>query len=124
MNRTMTADLIVDFPHKRNHQAVRFAHMAQVHVVTRHCETHNVARHELWYTESDYHRMRLDAKTRKRLALLRAQRSSVSFTKNQMRSSADERRQNVLLSLEPNIILPLYPVQYVTEICNRMSRAS
>jgi len=120
----MTTDLIVDFPHQRNHRAVYFADIAEVHVVTRHCEAHNVARHELWYTESDYHQMRLAAATRKRLALLRAQRSSVSFTKNQMRSLADERRQNVLLSLEPNIIPPIYPVQYATEICIRMSRAS
>jgi len=101
-------DLIVDFPHKRNRQAVRFAHMAQVHVVTRHCETHNVARHELWYTETDYHRMRieirLDAET-KRLALLMALRSSVSFSRSNLSSPlADERRQDKVLSIESNII--------------------
>ena len=73
----MTADLIVDFPHQRNYRAVQFADMTQVYVVKRHCEAHNIARHELWYTKSDYHQMRLDAATRKRLALLMAVRSSV-----------------------------------------------
>ena len=120
----MSTDLIENFPHQRSHRVVRFAVMSQLYIVEHNWERHNVARHELWYTESDYHQMRLAAATRKHLALLRAQRSSVSFTKNQMKSLADERRQNVLLSLEPNIILPIYPVQYVTEICNRMSRAS
>ena len=104
----MTADLIVDFPHKRNRQALRFADMVQVHVVTRHCETHDVARHELWYTETDYHRMRieirLDAET-KRLALLMALRSSVSFSRSNLSSPlADERRQDKVLSIESNII--------------------
>ena len=79
-SRTMTADLILDFPHQHNHRAVQFADMTQAHVVKRHCETQNVALHELWYTESEYHQMRRDAATRKRLALLMAERSSVSFT--------------------------------------------
>eukprot|EP00984_Skeletonema_dohrnii_P031262 scaffold23502_cov161-Skeletonema_dohrnii-CCMP3373.AAC.9 len=52
--------------------------MVEVHIVTCHCETHKIARHELWYTESDYHRMRLAEERRKRKALLRAQRSSIS----------------------------------------------
>ena len=52
----------------------------------------HIARHELWYTESDYHRMRLaaDAERRKRKALSRAQRSSVSFIRNQLSSLGDE----------------------------------
>jgi hypothetical protein len=55
-------DMILDFPHQRNHQVVRFADLAQLHIVERHedNETHNVARHELWYTESDYYSMKLD----------------------------------------------------------------
>ena len=82
MTRTKTTDLIVDFPHNRTRR-VRFAGRTQVIVFKRHYETHNVARHELWYTDSEYHQMRVVAETRKRLAYLRAQRSLVSFTRNQ-----------------------------------------
>jgi hypothetical protein len=65
---TMTmAALIVDFPHQHNHhRAVRFADdTAQVHIVERHedYDTENkVARHELWYTNAEYHNMRLAAR--------------------------------------------------------------
>ena len=40
---------------------VQFANKAQITVVERHedYEENNVARHELWYTEADYHRMKL-----------------------------------------------------------------
>ena len=123
MPRTKTTDLIVDFPHNRTRR-VRFAGRTQVIVFKRHFETHNVARHELWYTDSEYHQMRVVAETRKRLAYLRAQRSSVSFTRNQMKSFADERRRGAILSLEPSIIPPIYPVQYATEICTHMHTAS
>jgi hypothetical protein len=47
-------DLIVDFPHQRNHPVVRFADTAQMYIV----ERHGVARHELWYTKAEYYSMR------------------------------------------------------------------
>ena len=56
--RNQHLDLIVDFPRQRNHLAVSFADMVQVRIVERHGETDNVARHELWYTESEYYWMR------------------------------------------------------------------
>jgi hypothetical protein len=44
--------------------------MSQLYIVEHNWERHNVARHELWYTKSDYHRMKRAAKARR--ALLRA----------------------------------------------------
>jgi hypothetical protein len=62
----MTADLIVDFPHQRNHhRAIRFADTAQIRMVERHEDydsENKVARHELWYTKAEYHSMRLAAR--------------------------------------------------------------
>eukprot|EP00984_Skeletonema_dohrnii_P011899 scaffold4777_cov120-Skeletonema_dohrnii-CCMP3373.AAC.1 len=66
----MSTDLIENFPHQRNHRVVRFAVMSQLYIVEHNWERHNVARHELWYTKSDYHRMKRAAKARR--ALLRA----------------------------------------------------
>ena len=95
---TLTDHMIVYFPHqrihRRRHRAVQFADdIAEVHVF----EPHSIARHELWYTEWENHRMRLDAETRTsiiRLASVREQRQkssvSVSFTLNQLISLADE----------------------------------
>lgn len=108
-------------PHHRKHREVRFDDTEEIHVVKSHCET---APQELWYTESDFRRMKLAEKRRRRLAELREQRSSLSFTKKQLKTFADERRQDALLSLEPNIIPPVFPVEYAKEICDRMSRAS
>ena len=109
-------------PHHRKRREIRFDDTVKIHVVKSHCET--VAPNELWYTDSDYRRMKLAEKTRRRLAVLREQRSSLSFTKKQLKMFDDERQQDALLSLEPNIIPPVFPVEYAKEICDRMSRAS
>jgi hypothetical protein len=54
-------DLIVDFPHQRNLQMVRFADVAQLHIVERHEDRKkNVSRHDLWYTKSDYDSMKVE----------------------------------------------------------------
>jgi hypothetical protein len=56
------AHLIVDFPHQRKgkQRVVRFADTAQLRIVKRHEDT--VARHELWYTKSEYDLMTLAIK--------------------------------------------------------------
>ena len=122
ITRTKATDLIEaeDFPHHCKPR-VRFADRVQVHVFEHHCETDNVARNELWYTESEYDQMKLAAKTLKRLTKLRERRSSLNFTKKQLKNFADEHRQDALLSLEPNIIPPKYPAQYAVEICSGTS---
>jgi len=51
----MNADLILDFPHQRKSRAVHFAETAQLHIFKR----PNVARHELFYTSSEYDLMKL-----------------------------------------------------------------
>ena len=50
-----TTDLIVDFPHQRNDRAVHFDETAQLHTF----ERQNVARHELYYTSSEYDHMQV-----------------------------------------------------------------
>ncbi len=123
MCRPMTTDKIIeDLPHHRKRREIRFDDTEQIHVVKSHCET--VAPQELWYTESDFRRMKLAEKSRRRLAELREQRSSLSFTKKQLKTFADETRQDAILSLEPNVIPPVFPVEYAKEICDRMRRAS
>ena len=90
---------MTDLPHNRNRtlrarRTVRFADNATVYVFKNHCETHKVARHVLWYTESEYDRMKFEAETSRRFRKLAssiqgAQRSSVSVTNmNQLRSLA------------------------------------
>ena len=122
------AELTTDVPH-HDKPRVQFAEdIAQVHVFNRHSETHNVAQNELWYTEIEYQQMYLafktEKKTGKRLALLRERRSSIDFTKAQIKKFANEHRKDALLSLEPKIIPPKYPVQYAVEVCSRMSKES
>ena len=56
----MAVDLIVDFPLQRNHQVVRFAERAQLHIVERHEDDED--KNELWYTKSDYNSMRRERK--------------------------------------------------------------
>eukprot|EP00984_Skeletonema_dohrnii_P000041 scaffold12_cov128-Skeletonema_dohrnii-CCMP3373.AAC.6 len=52
----MAVDLIVDFPLQRNHQVVRFAERAQLHIVERHEDDED--KNKLWYTKSDYNSMK------------------------------------------------------------------
>eukprot|EP00984_Skeletonema_dohrnii_P010969 scaffold4331_cov93-Skeletonema_dohrnii-CCMP3373.AAC.3 len=60
------ADLIVDFPHKRNHdhgRSVRFADTKTSQCNVKRYEHEGcVARHELWYTKAEYEAMRLAVK--------------------------------------------------------------
>ena len=62
------ADLIIDIPPhhqgRRNLRGVTFARTAQLYIVHRHedNEENKVARHELWYTKSEYDRMNLSVK--------------------------------------------------------------
>jgi len=62
------ADLTLDFPPhhqgRRNLRGVTFARTAQLYIVQRHedNEENKVARHELWYTKSEYDRMNLSVK--------------------------------------------------------------
>ena len=126
ITKAAEAELIV--PH-HDKPRVQFAEdIVQVHVFNRYSETHNVAQNELWYTEIEYEHMYLDFKTEKktwkRLALLRERRSSVDFTKAQIKKFANEHRRDALLSLEPKIIPPKFPVQYAVEVCSRISKAS
>ena len=123
--RTKATDLTEaeDFPlHCK--PRVRFDDRTQIQVLKHDSETDNVARNELWYTESEYDQMKRAAKTVRRLTKLRERRSSLDFTKKQLKKFADEHRQHALLSLEPNIIPPKYPVQYAIEICSGTSSAS
>jgi hypothetical protein len=63
-------DLIVDFPHQRNHRTVHFADTLQVRIVKRHED----ARHELWYTSAEYDLMQLAMK--RDVLTIRAETSS------------------------------------------------
>ncbi len=58
ININMASELIVDFPPKRNHDAVRFAETAQLHIVHR----HEAGKKELWYTEAEYDSMKRNIK--------------------------------------------------------------
>ena len=51
---TMT-DLIIDLPHQRKLRAVQFAETSQLYIYKR----HDTARHEPWYTMSEYYSMKL-----------------------------------------------------------------
>ena len=75
--------------------------------------------------ETEYQQMKFAARREKRLALLREHRSSVDIARNQFKTFADERGQDVLLSIEPympNIITPTYSVQKATDTYTRMNR--
>ncbi len=53
----MASELIVDFPPKRNHHAVRFAETSQLYTVDRHQD-----KNELWYVKAEYRSMRRNVK--------------------------------------------------------------
>jgi len=53
----MAAELIVDFPLKRNHDVVRFAETAQLYIVDRHDDNN-----ELWHTKAEYKSMKRNIK--------------------------------------------------------------
>jgi len=58
---TMAGELIVDFPtnqDRRSMRSVQFADMMEMHIVDRHDDNEDVDRHDLWYNELDYSRMR------------------------------------------------------------------
>ena len=63
-------DLFVDFPHNRHRRTVRIAETAKVYVFKNHCERHNVARNVLWYTDTEYERMKFEADTSRRFQQL------------------------------------------------------
>mmetsp|Transcript_9774 Transcript_9774/g.16160 ORF Transcript_9774/g.16160 Transcript_9774/m.16160 type:complete len:154 (+) Transcript_9774:217-678(+) len=52
----MTDDLVADFPRQLNLRRVHFAESSHLHIYKR----HNVARHELWFTTTDYDLMKLE----------------------------------------------------------------
>ena len=51
----MAAELIVEFPPKRNHNVVRFAETSQLYTVDRH-----EGKNKLWYTKTEYNSMKRD----------------------------------------------------------------
>ncbi len=53
----MAAELIVDFPLKRNHDVVRFAETSELYIVDRHED-----KHELWYSKAEYKSMKRNIK--------------------------------------------------------------
>ena len=53
----MASELIVDFPPRRNDVHVRFAKIAQLHIVHRHED-----KNELWYTKAEYNSMKRNIK--------------------------------------------------------------
>ena len=53
----MAAELIVDFPPKRNHDVVQFAETSQLYVVERHDDIS-----ELWCTKAEYNSMKRNVK--------------------------------------------------------------
>jgi hypothetical protein len=58
-NKIMAANLIVDFPHhQRKLRVLQFAETAQLYIY----KHHDAARHELWYTKSEYYSMKLAIK--------------------------------------------------------------
>jgi hypothetical protein len=77
-------DLIVDFPHQRNHRAVQFADTLQVRIVKRHED----ARHELWYTSAEYDLMKLAMK--RDVLTIRAKTSSSAFARSGDDAAAEE----------------------------------
>ena len=57
----MADELIVNFPTHRTRpmmRSVKFADMPEMYIVDRHHDNQDVDRHDLWYNESDYSRMR------------------------------------------------------------------
>jgi len=81
---TMT-DLIVDFPHQRNHRAVHFADTIQVRIVKRHEDS----RHKLWYTKAEYDLMKLAMK--RDVLNIRAQTSNnAAFARSGDAAAAEE----------------------------------
>jgi hypothetical protein len=56
------AELIVDFPthrDRRSMRSVQFADTPEMYIVDRHDDNKDVDRHDLWYNELDYSRMKL-----------------------------------------------------------------
>ena len=53
----MAAELIVDFPLRRNHDVVQFAETSQLYIVERHEDIN-----ELWYTKAEYKSMKRNIK--------------------------------------------------------------